>query len=757
MGYGTGGAISGYTRASANLILDDPRADGHTTVWGYGQDWLADEPRLQSDIPSASRLGQYQWQYNGLFGYLKDLKAILPLGSTTRGTMALADWTVMRGTWKESSAAGSLGDTFLHFYDGRPHLFQIGADGRLRCNTTQPPRLAFWVWRMPSADDEDEAAVFAIRLCSISGSAEYMLVFPAWGLAGDFFKELVGVDDGIYRNPYLLGRPADLPETETGSWALIDEWKGGGSLAKSAEKGNKSAFQLITIEYDDGWLLVSDADSNDLWAYRGKWVDAAGREQILSLPDLFPVEVWVSGHTAMFSMAQITYPVTAVLEPLRWAFVPDWMNQTPIYSTIRTVPAGTNIVPVAVSSGPNRTHPQLTFTSGPGKRPILYNVQEFRAATIADVVSAPIETEGNDDLRLISMSGRTTDKWQGATMRATFEATPGHSILQLKANCKVQGTVSLDQGVTDHIMFTGYAQPLQKERIPGPTGLVRATMEAADLWGSRLDKKIAYEHCSYEDWKVDEAFQYMMNRFGVADSLLDIEAWITEANMGSAYFLPASPTGGDRRLKFENDTPARRMLEETFERTRNMQVGVNVSGRPFLRRFPGHTPGHYDFTLDDDTLTLDDTLLTFRSCRNYEQFHNVLLLMVGQGDNLMVKLLFDWASINTSTASNFTGDDWWRYETCPDGDQVEALALRLWMERDRLSRMIFWSNHRHPDWLPDHEVRVQVSSVDVTTDSVFKITAKDWSYKAKGLTEGSLEESGEYECAYEACIVEEGP
>ena len=86
------------------------------------------------------------------------------------------------------------------------------------------------------------------------------------------------------------------------------------------------------------------------------------------------------------------------------------------------------------------------FTSSGGMRAVLYNVQEYREATVGNAQSNPLTTVGNPALQLVSIRGELTSAWRGATLDAELKAAQGETLPELKTNDKVEAAVSLDGG-----------------------------------------------------------------------------------------------------------------------------------------------------------------------------------------------------------------------------------------------------------------------------------------------------------------------
>ncbi len=689
---------------------------------------------------SADLAGQYGWLYNGQFEYLEKLKAIAPIGQATFTDMALADWTVTQGAWAESSKAGALRTTHLHFYDTRPGLVALNEYGILTSKDDYLPNLALSVWRFPATNEETDPCVFEVHFLGSGTSPVYALTFPASGPAGSYYSEQFGTANAQYTAPALIGR---LPGDST--WTVIDENKTGGAPQQTKEVGQGAYYQGMTIEYTDGWLLVRAVGTSDTWAYSGPWYDHTGTLRNFAL-GAGKLQVRVCGHTAMFAVKELTYPASVVLRPSAYFFVsPPW-NVTPAYRLISTAPAGTGVTAAAQVFG-NGTRPALTFTSTGAARAVLYNVQEYREATVGNAQSNPLTTVGNPALQLVSIRGELASAWRGATLEAELKAAQGETLPELKTNDKVEAAVSLDGGTTWVRQFVGYNVPLEKYLETEQVGRVRAKLHAASWDEARGRKKVLLWNCSFEGWAVDAAFRYLLNRAGVPDSLIDVHADVSVAKMGAYYYLPVGNPKGERLLQFRQDESLVSALDQ-IAKLRGLEWGVDQDGKCFLRPPLVHTPGYADFTISDEVASSGD-FRSFRRVRSVDDYFNCLLVLVGEGFNMAARLWQDAASMTEPTYRDYVGDDWWRVEMQPEGDNVQQIAARLWQGRTEGADLIYWKTSQNPELLPDMYLKVQVSGMDIPADSIYRITRKTWQVE-------DPEGAARYTQELEAVLVEVG-
>ena len=729
-----------YTRAAAKLIIDNPNADGQVITWGIGRDWEAAEEKAMFRGLSADLAGQYGWLYNGQFEYLEKLKAIAPIGRATFTDMALADWTPTQGAWAESSKAGALRTTHLHFYDTRPGLVALNEYGILTSKDDYLPNLALSVWRFPASNEETDPCVFEVHFLGAGTGPVYALSFPASGPGGAYYSERFGQAGAQYTSPALIGR---LPGQST--WTVIDEWKGGGAPQQAHGLAAKAYFQGMRIEYADGWLLVRVFGTNETWAYSGAWRDSSGNLHDFSLGP-GKIEIRVAGHTAMFALTQLAYPSAAVLLPSAYFFTVPPVNPVPSYSVIGSAPLETAIGVTADEFG-NGTRPGVLFTSSGGMRAVLYNVQEYREATVGNAQSNPLTTVGNPALQLVSIRGELTSAWRGATLDAELKAAQGETLPELKTNDKVEAAVSLDGGTTWVRQFVGYNVPLEKYLETEQVGRVRAKLHAASWDEARGRKKVLLWNCSFEGWAVDAAFRYLLNRAGVPDSLIDVHADVSVAKMGAYYYLPVGNPKGERLLQFRQDESLVSALDQ-IAKLRGLEWGADQDGKCFLRPPLVHTPGYADFTISDESASSGD-FRSFRRVRSGDDYFNCLLVLAGEGFNMAARLWQDAASITEPTYRDYVGDDWWRVEMQPEGDNVQQIAARLWQGRTEGADLIYWKTSQNPELLPDMYLKVQVSGMDIPSNSIYRITRKAWQVD-------DPEGAGRYSQEIEAVLVEVG-
>ncbi len=95
-------------------------------------------------------------------------------------------------------------------------------------------------------------------------------------------------------------------------------------------------------------------------------------------------------------------------------------------------------------------------------------------------------------------------------------------------------------------------------------------------------------------------------------------------------------------------------------------------------------------------------------------------------------------SVSSPAADPFIGDDWWEVEIAPDGADPWLVAQFSGTELLRYRTLLVWETEGKPTLFPDHYVKVQVSGLNVATDTIFRILEK----------QGTLRPDGEFTCRF---------
>lgn len=746
-----------YARAAAYLAIDNAHCDGMLTKHGIGRDWAAVEPKDDAVGYTPDIAGQYSWYYQDVFEYVDKLHAIAPIRTFTRADMALGDWE-LQGKWRLGSAAGHSQFKALHFYDGRPGLYNgvnKGAGNNwgkaTSVATDLGPNLQFWVWRMGAAVGETDSAYFSIVFKPTDGSIQYAFVFPGQQAAGKYHQDYTTVTDGQINAPFVMAKPATEP-----NWSVVDR-RDQGCSPTVGHIGQSTSLQIIRIEYDAGFALIRTGERDKGWLVGGDWYTSAGQKQTFALTP-GQVEIHIIGHTAMFSKASLTAPTGKVLYPHKYLLVTSDYNLTPSYNLIpknADQPAGTSLAVTPTYDGEYKAKPAIAFTTNGGARPVFYCAQEYRAATIDGAVTNPFYTNSGavgppavdkNTFRLLSCSGQVGARWRGSTMTSHHQALPGYTLNTVKPNSKVRAYVNTEG--SDIVQFTGYVTPPQKTMAPGARrsagadiAKTFATLEATDIIEARLGRKQLDFHCSYEGWTEGAAFSHILNRAGVPSALISVNAaCVSELPSGKT-------TKGTRKFRFSPDCEVVSALD-TISKAYARRWGVDQNGVVFLApAYTWTTGGTPDHVLDYDTTTGADIMSEFRSTRTLSEFRNWLTVMVGEGVDAAVKIIVDTSSMWTDTAVNFVGDVWQRFVSFPDGADANAIATTLWDEIARWHHYIEWTMHDRPTIMPDQSVQVQVPPDIILNNAIFRVLSKSWECN---------QDSGRFSQTIQAVMVEAG-
>jgi hypothetical protein len=761
-----------YSLAVAQLTVDGADSDGVITAPSVGRDWAAMEPNDDAGSYSPDVGGQYGWHYNGQLEYIKALGGIAPVGRFTPADMALSAWQVEGGLWDTSSCGALLRKRLLHYYDGATGRYAAGEYGRVKSIASFLNCQAV-IWHLGAASTETEPPVIIIELTNPSGNAKYGLLLPGAAQTGAEYEDLTGINDPSgaprqYTQPQLIG----MPHGES-AWSVI-AGQGAGSGPTGGAIGKEPKLRTVRIEYADGTILIgSDKDSSP-WAYSGEWVSSAGAtvERLDIAPG--PVRVTVIGHTAMVGLYPLEYPASVALRPHRYWFTGALWPTTQTYRVVGGVPAGTSITVAEETVAPNGSRPVVTFASADHLRPILYAVQEARAATLDTVTpEETFRTQGSTTFALLQASGEIGEDYRGSTLQATVTARNGAAyISDIRPNAKVAAMVNVHDGdayvaydTTDAVtgyqyatLFTGYMGASTRSKGPGTLSPTEYGHEvtATDVIEARLQKKAMGFQCSFEGnggatgWNIVDAFHYLLHAGGIPDALISVDASITAGAMGASYYLPSSTKRGSRKLQFNQDCTLAAAIDELVSVVgvasvarpggrRGLQWGVLPSGVVFLRPAYEHVAGSYDYTFDDDTATVEDMGLSLRSTRGLDDFCNLLWVMVGEGVDAAAKVLVDYTSWQTSTSVRYIGDLWAQYHMFPDGTDLEAIASELWERLARWTWMISVEMDDCPWIMPHNDLRVYASNLWLPQGSIFKVVSKGWSTRAGGRYTQTLE------------------
>jgi len=743
--------MSRYARAAVQIIVDAAHCDGMITVLGVGRDWTADEPRntLALDQRTPDVAGTYGWWYSGLFEHITKLNCIAPIMTYTAAPLELGsgagEWTVNKGLWRESAASGVLGIAgagLLEYYDGRPGRYAANAWGQITSVDEMAPNLQVYCWRMQGSPQETEAAAVEFVLEGAVAGEFYCLGFPSNGDAG-----IMGAATGRtgwQSHPYLMGwRSGDT------EWTMIDNLSVGAAPGNSGPQ-RKASLLGLRIEYLDGALLVRTDKHNDPWVFCGQWIHE-GAYVDFALAEAGHVKVNVTGHPALVGVWPLAAPATVDLYPRAYyirSSDPVESND-PQYKIIGVAPTGTSLAH-AVDTNPgdaNQKRPKVTFAaSDTTKRACLYNVQEYRLATIGGADSDPVTlTNGEETFRTLVISGHVDRSFKGATVDIDYCCKPGYVLNEIRPNAKVGVEVgALPEGGVNswHPQFVGYALPPAKGRSEGRSS---GRVSCADMVTARLRKKCMGWHCSYEGWPLDDWFEHILNRAGVPGTLIAVDPDISYAVMGNLYYLPTSTRRGKRKVCYGPSVRVPSALDEGCK-LRDLEWGVSALGVCFLRPRTVFAMGHSHWVVSEAG-TAHNMIFDFRHTRSVGDFANLLQVMVGEGVSAAARIMVDDASWSSPSSARFIGDLWTRYESYPSGDDLDSIANRLWDEIVYMDSLVSWTEYDRPSIMPGDEAAVTVdASMNITPGSIYRIADKRW----------GIREDGRYWQTLEAELVEAG-
>jgi hypothetical protein len=728
--------MSRYARAAVKIIVDAAHCDGMITTLGVGRDWTADEPRntLALDQRTPDVGGMYGWWYEGVFEHITKLNCIAPIMTYAAAPMELGSgagqWAVNKGLWRQSAASGVLGvmgGGLLEYYDGRPGRYAANAWGQVTSVDELAPNMQVYVWRMPGSPLETEAAAVEFILEGATSGEQFCIGFPSNGDAG-----IMGTAQGRtgwQSHPYLMGK-----RTGDTYWTVLDHLNVGCAPGNSGPQ-RKASLLALRIEYLDGALLVRTDKQNEPWVFCGQWLHN-GDYLDFALADTGNVTVNITGHPGLVGVWPLQAPATADLYPrafyIRGTDPPE--SNSPLYRLIGSAPTGTTLsVAVDVNGGDSdQKRPKVTFAaSDRSKRAALYNVQEYRLATIGGADSDPVElTSGEETFRTLTVSGHVDRSYKGATVDIDYICKPGYVLNEIRPNAKVGvsiGAMPEGDAITWHPQFVGYALPPKKRRHEGQS---EGHVSCADMASARLRKKCMGWHCSYEGWPVDDAFEHILNRAGVPPGLIGVDEAISFAEMGALYYLPTSIRRGRRKLCFGPQVRVPSALDEIC-RLRCLEWGITPLGIAFLRRY--EPMGLNDVWTVSEAGTAHNMIHDFRHTRSTGDFVNLLQVMVGEGVAAAARVMHDDASWSDAAVARFIGDLWTRYDSYPSGDDLNSIAVRIWDEVVCMDSLVSWTEYDRPSIMPGDGAEVYVdASLNIVQGSVYRILDKRWGIREDG-------------------------
>jgi len=672
----------------AEITVDNPDCDGLITAHGFAYNW---EFKDRPDGPAAP-----VWEHHNT-EVLRGMNAVSPRSQFRWIDMLLANWQVEDGVgyWQEQRLMACKPQAkFLHFKDA-----SIGSYGSIITKVAYRPSVFLRLFRWRPAIGETDSPLVEIQLLGNGSGYEYGLILP-WPTDDEA--------DYNYKYPTLFRREAG----ETGGGTRLAEYQGLGGM-RSLE-GSEASYQNVMIEQIGDWIRIELSGTGEPWLFE---TGDAG----LSIGF---VRVIFYRHPGMFTLQALKFPATSYCEPREYLKLPAWINSanTTYGSKVYEAPAGTSLsVTEQVDPTDARaSKPRLTFTnSDRWVRPVCYLLQQGDPGAIGSARSSEVSTAGTG--RLLEVGWSRNARYRGAQFTARLRDPSAYA---WKGNEKATLALDWDAGTGATVVnkVTGYIvpqKPLAAGRAMPDQRELRVTVR--DGVEARLSKKFMLYMPSFEKWTAAEVFEYVLNRSGVPDALIDVDSAVDER-----YTLPWGDPKWERSWNYAPDYGVVAALDEMLVKLFGLQWGNDADGKYFLREEPQWTTGDTpDFTLDWDTTTDDDVITMLEPERAGADFRNYVAAIVGLENRESGWLARDEGSHRTPTDNRFVGDDWWEVVNAEDHQQATQISNKRLAEFLRSKETLTWTTRRE-DLGPDKFVAVQAASViDLPDDSVCRIVTEE--------------------------------
>lgn len=749
-----------YGRAATNLVLDNAHVWGYPEKLGIGRDWSCAKPTIELSATGRSHdlSGEIHWDLGGDCEYVEGLNGIGPRGIAQARSLGSDADTIISGItvtpagkWRPSPASGRFGNLrWLQYHDGRPGRLSAGEQGIALFNDQAYGDVQLWMYRHPIGEEEtDPSAVELVWLGPEDHEGPiYGIILPR-ARRQTLQTALEQASAQRLSGPTLMGRGVDCD-----TWTVIDEYDRMSAGLRDESEEIQAQFDTLRVESIAGTMIARWFSREEAWTYAGTWQDAEGREvEFAGLPEgRFRIAVY--GETIDITLAPVKYYREVTARPRHFLEVNGWTQSTAWYRRLARVPDDTELivdydqganrirgetdVTISGDTEGNRKRPVATFhapaisgdTDFSRRRAVLEVIQEFRHATRAGAASEPIQTQDNDDLKLMDASGSCDGSWRGATMSAQLEAKPGSTMPEIGANQYVRCETSVDGGASYHTQFSGRVAPPQKHRqgVTPVQGQIDA--EGDD---KRLERHPMYQHCCYEAWPLPSAFTEVLTRGGVPTSRIWFDPSITEDEMGPEFWLPRAEPGADRLFSYGDSATAPEALDD-FAAARDLQWGWDHgTEKYFIRPYPTHTAGAYDYEFEAATDDDEKLIVQLRHMRTYEDFVNLVVAMAGSGWDATAAMLANWASMTDPTDPAFVGDDWLHIEHYEDEAIAHTMARRLYEQRGRLASIAYLDLQDMPELHPDHEIRLVATDLDIPDGAaIYQLERKNWNVEQGG-------------------------
>ena len=360
---------------------------------------------------------------------------------------------------------------------------------------------------------------------------------------------------------------------------------------------------------------------------------------------------------------------------------------------------------------------------------------------------------------VIRANGHITNAWRGAYAHVRLEMDKGDADTfvddyKVKGNNQITLTPGLqdsgggETGVTHHVGFLAQA-PAQLE---GATRTVfnlstrdgflelerhywwRLGNMTGFYWGT-VFRRILNE-CAIPDSKI-----YIYNR--TAGELQTYTAWAASGDASPQ--ITYAQRRGELRFEFGPETG---IIDATNQLADSVGWiwGVDQSGNWFTKPPVEYDPDSgVDWTLDEDELATNRGITfnleaspTFDATPAGKPFVNSVYVRIDEDEAWVTHT----ASRIQGSAANFIGAEWQEVVIGEDHQSAQALADAILQERAGLDtnrssreRTIRWSHecldgdtgpYNALQLMPDMFVKLQVTGLGVTNNSIYQITSKDW-------------------------------
>ncbi len=655
-------------RPAAELVVDNPHADGLLEKHGFGHDWTFEDP--QHDRPGAAEDFVPGWILDGC-EIIAPLRAVGLRGYAVKADMSLDGWQVLASDyWKLARPAGRPRAAYMFYYDARPNQY-----GSVISAAEYEPRICVWLWRFSPPDGQTYPVFVEITLHGDGAGPSYTVQVP--------------LHDETYKYPRLWRHEVGATDPH-----LVDELQRYDAGELTMRHG--VAEQVVWIEETDGVLIVYLTGASEPWVYRPE--DGLG-------PSRGRVSVTIRGHCAMFNLQPIQYPQSGTARPSAFISVPDWMNQTPQYSAVA---GGEGTVQIQAEAGEaaGQTRPVIQLSSTqPGRRPVVYLVHQFHDAIFSAGQSAPQSTAGTDALVRLSWRRRFPRGWSFRAVLRDFDAA-----FNWRGNEKA--TVKAGWDEADAQVMVGYlSAPRYLRDADEFMGRRLVEVEGRDLiWARLLRRKFMAWHCSPVGFNFAAWMRHVLGRAGVPPALIDVP--------DDGYVIAEMPQKWQRRFAFGHDVPVVDAIDAVVN-SRGWVWGIDESGRIWAGPEPQYS-GTPDFVLDETTASEEDLIEMVAAERATEAFRNYVAVFTSRY-GVQAAILHDGDSHRNPAAEDFIGDDWWIVEVAPDEVEPAALAQRLFSDHNRMSCQIIWQTPGRPQLKPGQFVEVRVDGLGVAEGTVFQI------------------------------------